>query len=98
MTGFTTLQGMLNNIFKAPKPKRASEPYRVRKARTEAKALAAQYGIEIENDRDTGLAVWAPNAIGDEADPFAGDHHASDWPDALSMVQTYVGILEQANG
>jgi hypothetical protein len=66
---------------------RKSDPHR--KARTEAKALAAQHGVEIEKLRDGGFNVWPPKGYEGD-DPHEGDHYAIDWDEVLPKVRAYV--------
>lgn len=76
---------------KSPKPKRDRSHDA---ARRKAKALAAEHGIEIEVERYDGhttLMVWGPRTrSADFVDPFAGDHSADNWTQALAMVEAYV--------
>lgn len=77
------------------KPKAASAAPGVRKARDEAKRLAALHGIEIETLTGGGWNVWPPEWLpDDERDPFEGDHYANDWPGILEMVAAYSKLTE----
>lgn len=69
-----------------------------RKPRTEAKALAAQYEIEIDDgDRATGGTFWVyPPARVDGRlfpDPRADEHYAYEWAEVLDMVKEYVEAI-----
>lgn len=58
-----------------------------RKAREEAKKLAANRGFEIERLKDGGFNVWPPkDAVKDN---FEGDHFARDWGEVLPMARWY---------
>ena len=69
-----------------------------------ARRLAKKHDIEIETeawgwggDRYTRILVWGHELTMDSAvidDPYAGDHYADDWQDALERVETYVELLE----
>lgn len=83
------LNRALTRLFKPTAPKR---PDTHRKAREEAKRLAALHGIEIEafKPKDgTGMNVWPPKGFKGK-DPHEGDHYAEDWTDALERVKAYV--------
>lgn len=73
---------------------RAADPER--KARTQAKALSARYGIEIEKSGDS-IIVWGLPDLEDAQDPHAGDHYADGWADALERVRAYVAIVQRRN-
>ena len=75
----------ISAVFRAPAPRRA-DPHR--KARTQAKALAEEHGIEIERLRDGGFNVWPPKTFSG-VDPHDGDHFANDWDQVLQMVLAY---------
>lgn len=92
MARLRQLEQALGTIFKAPA---ARKPDTQRRQRERAKALAAEHGIEIEKFSEGGMNVWPPRALDDSRDPFAGDHFADDWADALSMVEQYVALLQQ---
>jgi hypothetical protein len=79
-----TLSGMLGAAFKAPAVKK---PDTHRRAREEAKRLAALCGCEIEKCSSGGWNVWPPKAS--VVDPFDGDHYAQDWAEVLVMVAQY---------
>lgn len=77
------LNKMLTGIFK-PAPVRG-DPHR--KAREEARMLAAARGFEIERLKGGGFNVWPPKNI--KTDKFEGDHYANDWEDVLPMARWY---------
>jgi hypothetical protein len=79
-----SLSAALSRTFAAPRA-RAPDPHR--RAREQAKPLAAQHGIEIERV-DSGFNVWPPKAFAG-VDPFDGDHYAQDWGDVLARVKAY---------
>lgn len=74
-------------------------------AGAQARRLAKKWDIEIEtevwgsgSDRYTNIIVWGHKLTMDSAvidDPFAGDHYAEDWQDALERVEEYVKLLEE---
>ena len=74
-------------------------------AAAKARRLAKKHDIEIEvecwgsgSDRYTRIIVWGHELTMDSAvidDPYAGDHYADDWQDALERVETYVELLEE---
>lgn len=74
-------------------------------ARAQARRIAKLWDIEIESevfgwgsDRYTRLSVWGNALTMDSAeieDPFAGDHYADDWQDALERVEEYAKLLEE---
>lgn len=78
-------------------PKKRTEDPSVAKARREAKRIAEEHGIEIETERyadgDVRIVVWGPDwpegHHSEDTDPYAGDHYACGWQDALDMVKTY---------
>lgn len=79
-------------------PTRPRQTRAARGARLEAVHTAAQHGIEIEPfDRSGGggMNVWPPKGLAGE-DPFEGDHYATDWVEALSMVQRYAAAIAEA--
>ncbi len=41
------------------------------------------------------MNVWPPKGLAGE-DPFEGDHYATDWVEALSMVQRYAAAIAEA--
>lgn len=95
MARLRQLEKALGAAFKAPAPKK---PDTQRRHRENAKKLAAAYGIEIERFLDGGgMNVWPPKALDDARDPFAGDHHAGDWSDALEMVKQYATLMPSIN-
>lgn len=63
---------------------------------TPVERLALEHGIEIEALEGGGMNVWAPQGIDESVDPYAGDHYASDFTEALAMVEVYVGLKAQA--
>lgn len=73
----------------------------VARARKKAKALAAEYGVEIEVDQIDRFTrhIWVtgPRAVypGDKGDPCEGDHIAFDWPDVLERVEVYVEDIKK---
>lgn len=71
-----------------PAPARRPDPHR--KAREEAKPLAAAHGIAIDRE-ETSLIVWPPKGY-NGTDPWAGDHACDDWAQVLVMVRHYAGI------
>lgn len=78
----------------------ASRPDPERKDRQGAKALAAQWGIEIDDQRDGGGTLWVypPKTLCNELwemdnDPYDGHYH-DDWASALEAVKTYAGLVE----
>lgn len=86
--GLPYLDRTLGEIFAAPKKKRA-DPYR--RARAQAKRLAAECGATIEvlpASEWAGRAynVWPPAGA---ADPFEGDHYCLDWEEVLDKVRAY---------
>lgn len=80
-----TLSTSLSKLFR-PTPTR--RPDTQRKAREEAKRLAKAHGVGIEALKDGGMNVWPPKSFSGE-DPWAGDHFAQDWREALLMVRAY---------
>lgn len=79
-------------------------------ARRKAKALADQYGIEIDKPRDNDLIwIYPPSGVfsedgGNEAgqtedgkpvDPYYDEHYCLEWSEALERVETYVKNLKQ---
>lgn len=72
-----------------PAPARRPDPQR--KQREQAKRLAKLHKIDIEAT-DGGWLVWPPKDYPDAKDPWAGDHCAQDWAEALAMVTHYAGI------
>jgi hypothetical protein len=71
-------------------------------AAAKARRLAKKHDIEIEVEwgfgRYTRILVWGCALTMDSAvidDPYAGDHYAEDWQDALERVETYVELLEE---
>ena len=89
MARLSQLDKALGKMFSAPAPKK---PDTQRRSREQAKALAAQHGIEIEKFKEGGMNVWAPQSL-TANDPFEGDHFADDWTAALEMVKAYVALL-----
>ncbi len=75
---------------------RATERSKMAKARR----LAKQHTIEIESCRKaygsewTGYNVWPADAIGDDRDPYSGDHFAHDADEVLERVQRYVELVK----
>ncbi len=83
-------------MFKVSAPKK---PDTQRRQRERAKALAGEHGIEIEKFTEGGgMNVWPPKSLGDSGDPFDGDHYASDWVEALSMIEQYAMLLAPSQG
>lgn len=76
---------LLAATFTAPAPK---NPDTHRKAREEAKRLAALCGCEIEKC-DSGWNVWPPKNA--PTDPFDGDHYGQNWTEVLALVRHYAG-------
>ena len=75
--------------FDVSKPK---DPFS--SARSRARRIEKKIGAEIDNgewtgNRDTGLFVYPPFSITEEEDPYAGDHSAGDWHEALAMLRDY---------
>lgn len=72
----------------------APRPTGERKAREEAKRIAALHGIELERLED-GWNVWPPSGFEEAGheDPFDGDHYAGSWPEVLRSAQAYAAIL-----
>lgn len=85
----------LARMLTPPAPKRSA-------AAAKARRLAQKHDIEIETevfergtpDAYTRIMVWGPNNWAmdnhEDHDPYAGDHYADDWEDALERVQQYV--------
>jgi len=79
------------------------KPDTERNDRQRAKALAAQHGIEIDNDREaTGnggyLWVYPPACLHDEYgemcdDPYDAHNHDT-WGEVLTAVETYAKLVE----
>lgn len=67
-----------------------------RKAREEAKRLAAQWGVRIDKEEWGDWFVWHPGFDGDDhpADPYAGDHIVDSWTDALERVKGYAAACD----
>lgn len=59
-----------------------------RKARIEAKRLAAARGFEIEKLKDGGFNVWPPKDLAGD-DQFAGGHYCNDWDEVVAMARVY---------
>lgn len=78
-----TLQQALGQMFRPAAPKKADKH---RRAREEAKRLAAECGCEIEPCKP-GFNVWPQAGLID--DPWDGDHYCQDWNDVLVMTQSY---------
>lgn len=92
-TGGCSLSRQLSTLF-APKQRPPAMNGRQFKGQRErARALAGQYGIEIE-PMSPGMNVWPPAGVADVLDPFDGDHYAQDWADALARVEAYVEVLK----
>ena len=84
-----TFGAMLGQLLRVP-VKRQSDPHR--KAREEAKKLAAAHGIEIQRfkkDDGIGFNVYPPKGFTGE-DLHEGDHYAADWQEVLEHVRAYV--------
>lgn len=90
MAHLAQLEKSLSRIFRAPTQK---VPDTLRRQREQVKALAAKHDIDVEKFPEGGMNVWPPKGFDDSQDPFAGDHFAIDWADALSMVEQYVALL-----
>lgn len=89
------LNTLLGKTFKPPKA-RQPDPYR--KSRPQAKQLAAQLGVEIEQLRP-GFNVWPPKELMDtDDDEFKGDHYADDWDGVLERVKAYGAAVESSKG
>lgn len=86
MARLMRLEKDLGKLFNAPAPKKRDTQ---RRQREEAKKLAAAHGIEIEKFSEGGMNVWPPRALDEALDPYAGDHYADDWAQALAMVKQY---------
>lgn len=67
-------------------PGRRGNPDPHCRARQRAKCLAVEHSIELEPCAP-GINVWPPRGL--SVDPFEGDHYASDWSEALAMVEAY---------
>jgi hypothetical protein len=93
MARLRKLEKAFGKLFQAS-PKKPSDPHR--KSRTKAKLLAAEHGIEVEKLAEGGMNVWAPDWVPEAQDPFAGDHFANDWAEALSMIEQYIALRAQA--
>ena len=70
-------------------------------ARARARRIEKKIDAEIDNgewtgNRDTGLFVYPPSSITDENDPYAGDHSAGDWHEALEMLKDYEKMVGHA--
>lgn len=81
-----TLGAMLVQLTRASAPRKA-DPHR--KAREEAKKLAAAHGVEIKRLKDGGFNVWPPKGFAGE-DAHEGDHFAHDYSEVLEHVRAYV--------
>lgn len=81
------LSRSLTRLFH-PAPARRPDPHR--KAREEAKPLAAKHSIEVERE-ETSLIVWPPKGY-KGTDPWDGDHGCDDWSEVLVMVRHYAGV------
>lgn len=83
-----TLQRALSATFKPTAP-RLRDVHR--RDRAEAKQIAQESCVEIEQLAGGGFNVWPP-AGGKHsctAGPFAGDHYCGEWAEVLVMVRTY---------
>lgn len=89
MVRLRRLEKQLADIFRAPRV-RPKDVYR--KAREESKRLAVLHGLEIEQFREGGMNVYPASTLDEHADPYAGDHYAGDWDEALGMARTYARL------
>ncbi len=69
-----------------------------RKPRTEAKALAAQYDINVERDGPFNDMFWVypPDKVDGRpfSDPRVDEHSAYDWAEVLVIVKEYVEAID----
>lgn len=80
------------DLIDAMKPQDVTE-------RRKARALAKEWGIEIEQDFDDVWSVWPPEGLfdpdgDDPRDPFVGERMSSDWHEILGMVIQYVELVK----
>ncbi len=85
------LENRLGTLFR-PRATR-TDPHR--KARKLAKALASALAVEIHRLEGGGFNVWPPAALDESDDPYAGDHFAHGWSDALEHVQAYAALNQR---
>ncbi len=89
MARLKLLETELGRLFRAPRVR----PVDVfRRSRGKAKKLAARHGLEIEQFREGGMNVYPPSTLDEHADPYAGDHYASDWDEALTLAREYARL------
>ncbi len=98
-TALQDLQDSINGIFGVRRSRRVAKPERrfdtQRKAREQAKAIAALHGIEIEKD---GRDFWVthPDYLDQGNDPLEGNHFATSWAEVLDAVKVYAEAIEAA--
>ncbi len=78
----------------------APKPIKLHRECTAVKALAAKYGIEVDDsertrsDQSATIWVYPPGGLfTEETDPLNDEHFAYDWEEARHKVQTYVDAL-----
>ncbi len=90
-----TLQATLRAVFGAAQRDEGDPRSHARRmAREQARRLGARIGVCFERLRGGAMIVWPPQHC--PHDPYAGDHYARDWIEALARVVAYAAVHDAA--
>jgi hypothetical protein len=90
-----TLQTTLRAVFGAAQRDEGDpRSHARRRAREQARRLGARIGVCFERLSGGAMIVWPPQDC--PHDPYAGDHYARDWIEALARVVTYTAVQDAA--